>query len=87
MLVPPYPGLNCALGMLQTNVRHSYLKSQVGTLRRFPVPQMNAIFDSLEAQAYDEAKEEGFTPDAVRLTRLLDLCRPRQVMRVCPAPR
>ena len=36
VLVPLYPGLNCALGMLQTNVRHSYLKSQVGTLSRFP---------------------------------------------------
>ena len=28
VLVPLYPGLNCALGMLQTSVRHSYL--QVG---------------------------------------------------------
>ena len=26
VLVPPYPGLNCAIGMLQTSVRHSYLQ-------------------------------------------------------------
>jgi N-methylhydantoinase A len=27
VLVPPHPGLNCAMGMLQTSVRHSYLRS------------------------------------------------------------
>ena len=27
------PGLNCAIGMLQTNVRHSYLKSEIGRAR------------------------------------------------------
>jgi N-methylhydantoinase A len=89
VLIPPYPGLNCAFGMLQTNVRHSYLKSQVGTLRRFPALQMNGIFDSLEAQAYDEAKEEGFTPEVVRLTRLLDLRYPHQGYTLpvaCPNP-
>jgi N-methylhydantoinase A len=89
VLVPPYPGLNCALGMLQTNVRHSYLKSQVGTLKRFPAQQMKGLFDSLEAQAYDEAKEEGFTPDAVHLTRLLDLRYPHQGYTLpvpCPNP-
>ena len=36
MLVPRYPGLNCAIGMLQTSVRHSYRKSEVGALSRFP---------------------------------------------------
>ena len=73
VLVPPYPGLNCALGMLQTSVRHSYLKSQVGVLSRFPAKQMNDVFAELERQARAEAEEEGFTVDAVRLTRLLDL--------------
>ena len=34
VLVPPYPGLNCAIGMLQTSVRHSYLRSEIGSLRR-----------------------------------------------------
>ena len=33
VLVPLYPGLNCALGMLQTSVRHSYLRSEIGSLR------------------------------------------------------
>ena len=73
VLIPPYPGLNCAIGMLQTKVRHSYLKSEVGVLRRFPVQRMNDLFAQLERQALAEAKDEGFRPDAINLTRLLEL--------------
>jgi len=88
VLVPLYPGINCAMGMLQTAVRHSYLRSEVGTLSRFPEARMNELFAALEAQALEEAHEEGFTRDAVRLTRLLDLRYPHQGYTLgveCPA--
>ncbi len=78
VLIPPYPGLNCAIGMLQTKVRHSYLKSEVGVLSHFPDQRMNDLFAQLEAQALAEAKDEGFRPDAVDLTRLLELRYPHQ---------
>jgi N-methylhydantoinase A len=78
VLVPPYPGLNCAIGMLQTSVRHSYLKSEVGLLRRMPAQRMNDLFRELVQQALAEADEEGFASDAVKLTRLLDLRYPHQ---------
>ena len=87
VLVPLYPGLNCALGMLQTSVRHSYLKSEVGVLDRFPAARMNAIFETLAAQALREAGEEGFAAQQVRLTRLLDLRYPHQGYSLCvPCP-
>jgi N-methylhydantoinase A len=88
VLVPPNPGLNCAIGMLQTNVRHSYLKSAVGALSSFPVQRMNDLFIQLEAHALAEAKEEGFASDAVKLTRFLELRYPHQAYTlslVCPA--
>jgi N-methylhydantoinase A len=78
VLVPPYPGLNCAMGMLQTSVRHSYLKSEVGVLGRFPTQRMNDLFRELEQQALAEAGEEGFAREAVKLTRLVDLRYPHQ---------
>jgi len=78
VLVPPYPGLNCAMGMLQTSVRHSYLRSEVGVLSRFPTERINALFDTLVQQALVEAEEEGFAPSAVSLTRLIDLRYPHQ---------
>ena len=88
VLVPPYPGLNCAIGMLQTSVRHSYLKSEVGVLSRFPTQRMNDLFRDLRQQALAEASEEGFAHDAVKLTRLLDLRYPHQGYTLpvaCPA--
>jgi N-methylhydantoinase A len=78
VLVPPYPGLNCAMGMLQTSVRHSYLRSEIGVLSRFPTQRMNDLFRDLEQEALAEAKEEGFAHDAVKLTRLVDLRYPHQ---------
>jgi N-methylhydantoinase A len=78
VFVPPYPGLNCAMGMLQTSVRHSYLRSEIGVLSRFPTQRMNDLFRDLEQEALAEAKEEGFARDAVKLTRLVDLRYPHQ---------
>ena len=43
LLVPLYPGLNCAMGLLQTSVSHSYLRSAVGLLKDFPTVRMTAI--------------------------------------------
>jgi N-methylhydantoinase A len=89
VLVPLYPGLNCALGMLQTSVRHSYLRSEIGSLARIAVTRVNELFAALETQAVQEASEEGFVSSQIRITRLLDLRYPHQGYSLCvpcPAP-
>jgi N-methylhydantoinase A len=89
VLVPLYPGLNCALGMLQTSVRHSYLRSEIGSLARIATGRVNELFAALEAQAVQEASEEGFSPGEAKITRLLDLRYPHQGYSLCvpcPAP-
>jgi N-methylhydantoinase A len=87
VLVPLYPGLNCALGMLQTSVRHSYLRSEIGSLQRIAVDRVNGLFAALEAQAMQEAVEEGFSKSQARITRLLDLRYPHQGYSLCvPCP-
>jgi N-methylhydantoinase A len=78
VLIPVSPGLNCAMGMLQTQVRHSYLKSEMGLLSRFAQERISEIFAELEGRAIAEARVEGFERSAVRLTRLLDLRYPHQ---------
>jgi N-methylhydantoinase A len=78
VLVPRFPGLNCAMGMLQTNIRHTYLRSEVGFLGAFTAQRLREIFASLEEQALAEAREEGFANESVRLVRLLDLRYPHQ---------
>ena len=51
--VPRRPGLNCATGLLQTSVRHTYLQSAVATLGSFPIERMNRMFEQLRARAFD----------------------------------
>jgi N-methylhydantoinase A len=82
-MVPLYPGLNCALGMLQTTVRHSYLKSEIGSLAGIATDRVIQLFAALEAQAIGEAKEEGFSPGQIKITRLLDLRYPHQGYSLC----
>lgn len=73
VLVPPHPGINCATGLLQTTVKHSYLRSTIGLLADFPVDRMNALFRELEAQALADVADEGFPREAATLYRRLDV--------------
>ncbi len=73
VIVPPAPGLNSALGLLQTDVRHIYVKSSVGLLGGFPVGRMEAAFGELEERALADAREEGFAAEHVRLRRQIDM--------------
>lgn len=73
VLVPLHPGLNCAMGLLQTAVRHSYMLSAVGLLSRFPIDQINKVFCDLIEKAYADATDEGFDRSAVRLVKRIDL--------------
>src|SRR5437762_4232968 len=75
--------------MLQTSVRHSYVRSEIGSLQRIAAGRANELFGALEAQAMQEAAEEGFSPSQVKITRLLDLRYPHQGYSLCvpcPAP-
>ncbi len=73
VLAPLYPGLNSAMGLLQTSVRHVYLQSSVARLSQIAPARMNDIFAGLEARAREDVAEEGFTPDQVTVTRQVDM--------------
>ena len=49
--VPPHPGLMSAIGLLQTDVRHLYLRSAAGLLSAYPVADINDIFADLRRRA------------------------------------
>lgn len=73
VLVPPYPGITSAIGLLQTLVKHVYVQSSVGLLSAFSVDRMNTLFDELRQRALADAAEEGFAADAVAIRRQIDL--------------
>ncbi len=78
VIVPLYPGISCAMGLMQTDVKHYYIQSRFASLLSFPLPELNRIFASLEERALAEAKLEGFDPKAIELGRQLDLRYPYQ---------
>jgi N-methylhydantoinase A len=78
VIVPPYPGISCAMGLLQTDVKHVYLQTRLASLAKVSMDELNAIFTQLEVRARREATQEGFDPGAIRLQRQLDLRYPFQ---------
>ena len=78
VIVPPYPGISCAMGLLQTDVKHTYLRSRLSSLEAAPVDELNAIFAELEARSSVEAEQEGFAAEQVQIERQLDIRYPYQ---------
>lgn len=73
VVVPLHPGLTSAMGLLQTDVRHLYLRSAVGLLSSYPVDEINAIFAELRRRATDDVSEEGLDVTEVCLKQQIDL--------------
>ncbi len=73
VVVPPHPGLTSAMGLLQTDVRHLYLRSAVGLLSSYPVDEINAIFAELRRHATNDVSEEGLDVTQLRLKQQIDL--------------
>jgi N-methylhydantoinase A len=78
VVVPLYPGISCAMGLLQTDVKHYYLKSRLVPLALLPLDELNALYADLEHAAAEEARTEGFDPTALDMQRQLDLHYPYQ---------
>ena len=78
VMVPPYPGLNSAMGLLQTSVRHVYVRSSVGLLSGFAPDEIDTGFAELTARAMADITDEGFEPGAATITRQLDMRYPHQ---------
>ncbi|MBI4317649.1 MAG: hydantoinase/oxoprolinase family protein [Chloroflexi bacterium] len=78
ILVPPHPGIACAIGLLQTDVVHVYLQSYPVDLLAATLIEIGERFRILERRAYSDAAAEGFPEDQVRLIRQMDLRYPHQ---------
>lgn len=73
VLVPQYPGITSAMGLLMTDVKHDYVRSRLGRLEEMAADQAPLVFDGLEASAKADLAAEGFSEDVIRLERFLDL--------------
>jgi N-methylhydantoinase A len=73
VVVPLYPGVYSAMGLLMSDVKHDYIRSKIGGLAKTNVADVGKVFDELEAHALKDLHEEGFAKDRIAIERSLDL--------------
>ncbi len=73
VIVPLYPGVFSAIGLLMADVKHDYVRSRMTPLAELTVEAIEAMFAPLERDAMAQLRQDGFAPDAIRLDRALDM--------------
>jgi N-methylhydantoinase A len=73
VIVPLYPGVFSAFGLLLSDVKHDYVQSRLAPLDALTPAEVNASFDRLAQQARDELAEDGFGAESIRIDRELEM--------------
>jgi N-methylhydantoinase A len=71
--MPRMAGAFCALGMLHADVRHDYVRMQLGNLDTIDPARIGQTFSALEDEARQTLAAEGFAGDDSGCARLVDL--------------
>jgi len=90
VIVPLYPGVFSAIGLLMSDVTHDYIRSRMTPLSEVTPADVDGMLKQLSAQALDELRSDGFTDDRIRIERALDLRYAGQGYEIavpCPVPR
>lgn len=73
VIIPRAPGQFSAWGMLMTDLRHDFIRTQVMPCDETSLSRMNQIFAEMEATALEQFIAEGVSPEALLLEKLLDM--------------
>ncbi len=73
VIVPLYPGVYSAMGLVMSDVKHDYVRSRLTALSRADESDVNAVLEELAAQARTELAEEGFTDEKAEIEYALDI--------------
>jgi N-methylhydantoinase A len=90
LLVPPSPGIGCAMGLLETDVVHVYMQSAISRIDATDPAELESAFRRLVDRALGDTRQEGFSDHDVRIERQLDIRYPHQGYELamdCPAER
>jgi N-methylhydantoinase A len=73
LIVPLYPGVYSAIGLVMSDVKHDYVQSKMQPMGELSADAVNHMFARLEALAAEELRNDGFAPDRIRIERALDM--------------
>jgi N-methylhydantoinase A len=73
VIVPLYPGVFSALGLLMSDVRHDYIRSRMTPISQLNSANVEGVFVELEVQARSDLHRDGFTDKDICIERAIDL--------------
>ena len=73
VIVPLYPGVYSAIGLIMSDVAHDYIQSRMTPIDKLTPAEVDAMFARLEALASEELRDDGFAPASIRIQRALDM--------------
>jgi N-methylhydantoinase A len=73
VVVPFYPGITSALGLLTTDLKYDYVKTELCNAADNPGAQLNADLCALTAQAHEQLARDGISEDQRRFEYAVDL--------------
>jgi N-methylhydantoinase A len=73
VVVPLYPGVFSAIGLMMSVVKHDYIRSRMAPLAELSGDAVEAIFAPLVREALADLRRDGFAADRIRLDRALDM--------------
>jgi N-methylhydantoinase A len=73
VIVPLYPGVYSAIGLIMSDVKHDHIQSRLSLLSDLAPEDVQATFAPLEKLATEELHADGFVDNAIRIERALDL--------------
>jgi N-methylhydantoinase A len=73
IIIPLFPGVYSAIGLLMSDVKHDYVQSRLTPLAELSPDDVNGLFDQLQTQALKELGSDGFESNQIRVECALDL--------------
>jgi N-methylhydantoinase A len=73
VIVPLYPGVFSAMGLLMSDVKHDYVQSRLTEISELGADAIEAMFAHLTKEALADLKRDGFPPERIGLERALDM--------------
>ncbi len=73
VIVPKTASVFCAMGMLESDLKHDYVRTMWKPFDSLDFTEVNLAFDAMEAEARQTLQAEGLTDDQITIERGFDL--------------
>ncbi|MHA1978126.1 MAG: hydantoinase/oxoprolinase family protein [Candidatus Hodarchaeales archaeon] len=73
VIIPPFPGVWSAFGLLTADIKHDLTKSIIKPLTKSILPQLNSAFEDLVLEGINMCVEDGFSHDEIIIVKAVDI--------------